>query len=177
VCHTSCIIPRMTVHYELTVDDFREGLRLFRRKGKLTLLVVGWIVLLTGLLVVLPVMAAFSGHDMAFTFKSLFPLALFVIIACTAFWLGPHFAARRQFNTSPSSKGPIDLEVSDSGLHFRSPTTDSKMSWQNFARVLESKSMFLLFTSVQAFLVVPKRAFTAEQLNEFRARIPKGIQR
>ena len=42
------------------------------------------------------------------------------------------------------------------------------MEWTNFIRYLESKTLFLLYTSPACFNIVPKRALTPSETESFR---------
>jgi hypothetical protein len=53
-------------------------------------------------------------------------------------------------------------------LHFVSVVEDSKVSWSAFAEWAEGHAVFALFVAPNASIPIPKRAFTAAQLPEFR---------
>src|SRR5215813_3230913 len=162
----------MTIHYELTKDDFRRALLLHRRKNKRFSLTVILLVLFTILGVVLPILAMRDeDHDL---FLTVLPIVI-AIVFWMSFFVAPRTSAKKQFGSSPSSQGRIDMEVSESGIHFRSANAESTAKWQTFVRCLEDKWVLMLMSSAVMFVVIPKRAFTPEQLNEFRSYIPETI--
>ncbi len=61
------------------------------------------------------------------------------------------------------------------GVHLRWSGGTSDLECNNFTRQLEDKNQFLLYTSPILFTVVPKRAFTAEQLSEFRTIVAQNV--
>jgi hypothetical protein len=60
-----------------------------------------------------------------------------------------------------------EFAAGPSGVSYRSPTAHSEVSWQRFSRIRETGAFFFLDSSVSS-LYVPKRAFSPEQLSEFR---------
>jgi hypothetical protein len=98
-------------------------------------------------------------------------LALLLIFVPATRWLN----ARRQFRSAPSAQAPITMTVSDEGVAFRSQYTDSKVAWSLFVRWLDGKSVFALLQSNVVFNVIPKRAFSPDQLAEFREILRRKI--
>lgn len=101
-------------------------------------------------------------------FRNLIPLYILFILWSLIFWVSPYLSARSQFRGSRSAKAPITLDVTDAGLHFRSQHTDSKVDWSAYVRWLEERTIFALFPNPRIFIVIPKRAFTIDQVSEFR---------
>ena len=89
-------------------------------------------------------------------------------------WARPRLNARRRA-VMPLTQAPLTLDVSDDGLHFLSPLEDSQLSWRAFGGWAEGNAVFALFPSVGTTLPIPKRAFTAEQLDEFREILRRNV--
>ncbi len=165
----------MEVNYQLTVEDFRRGIKAYRTRTPLLRWLVRFgvgftvLVLATGL--ILLVLAPHSD-----TFRNLIPLYVVFILWNIIFWASPYRSARTQFRGSPNAKGSIRLEVSDAGLHFRSEHVDSKVGWSAYAKWLEEGAIFALFPNPKLFIVIPKRAFTADQTNEFRELLRQHVK-
>jgi hypothetical protein len=70
----------------------------------------------------------------------------------------------------------ITLAVEESGLRLRSQHTDSIATWSSFVMWSEGKSVFAIMTSPAAYLAVPKRALSAEQLIQFRELLRSKIR-
>jgi len=49
------------------------------------------------------------------------------------------------------------------------------MKWDNFVRFLESDDIFVLFHSDLIFNILPKRAFTTDEVDRFRELILRKI--
>jgi hypothetical protein len=64
----------------------------------------------------------------------------------------------------------LEIEATEHGLAFMSPTMDCRYQWQAFTRFLETRSLFLIFSGGQeAEAMIPKRSFgDAEEIAEFR---------
>jgi hypothetical protein len=71
------------------------------------------------------------------------------------------FAAGTEFAAGPD------------GILYRSPTGRSELAWRTFTRIRETPALFFLETGVSV-LFVPKRAFTPEQLSDFRRLIAEA---
>jgi len=163
------------VTYQLTADDFRRAISAhrtsspFRRWSFRVGLSFVSFVLVTG--VVLLIVAPHSN-----AFRNLLPLYALFILWVAMLWVSPILSARSQFRGSPSARGPITLEVTGAGLHFRSPFTDSRTDWSAYVKWVEEKAIFALFPNPKVFIVIPKRAFTLDQLGEFRELVRQRVK-
>jgi hypothetical protein len=160
----------MEVTFELTVDDFYDGLKACRRKT----IVAGWALPLgTAALTLLVIYLIFQSlaSSRAAPFKDLIPLVMicvFCLIVSIVVPLWRRSAVRKQFEGNPSTKGLITLAVSESEIRLRSHHTDSSATWSSFVMWSEGKSVFAIMVSPVIYYVVPKRAFSADQLIEFQ---------
>jgi hypothetical protein len=167
----------MRVTYELTADDYRHALIACRNRNFLT----RWAVVLLGLFCALwaaiQVYLLIATPDQSWLRWSL-PLTLWAV-ACLVYiqWGAPRLNARRQFRGTPSAKGPIELDVQDSGLQFRSEGTNGLVSWKHYLKWIEDEFVFVLFRSPLIFVLIPKRAFDAAQLLVFRQTLREKIVR
>ena len=59
------------------------------------------------------------------------------------------------------------MTLDESGIHWRWTTGQADVEWTNFIRFLESKTVFLLYTSPACFNVVPKRASLPDKQSRF----------
>jgi hypothetical protein len=67
------------------------------------------------------------------------------------------------------------MTVSGSEIHFRSQHFDSHIAWSMFISWTEGKSLFLLFPQPHLYAIIPKRAFSKDQLAEFREILRRNI--
>lgn len=164
----------MQVTYQLTPEDFYQGCLAWRAQRKwqkwtrwIAYFVVG-AALLTSLLALL------LNRRAATT-----PAAL-AGIAFGAVWFafmlfGPRFSSRRQFRNHPTAQSPITMEASEAGLEIHSAHTDSKVAWSAYVGWGESKSVFVIMPQPRIYIVIPKRAFSEEQVEEFREMLRRNI--
>ena len=162
----------MEVTFELTADDFYDAMKACRRKTVVAPWALPAITVAFGLLVTY---LLFHGSP----FKNLIPLVLACMFGLIVSILAPlsrHSAARRQFQCNPSTKGLITLTVSESGINLRSQHTDSTAAWSSFVLWCEGKSVFAMMMSPVIFYALPKRAFSTDQLIEFRELLRLNIR-
>lgn len=167
--------PGVEVTYQLTVDDFRQAMKAYRKKNVLLRwgfrFGVAFVGLVIGSGVAFLVLAPHSN-----AFQNLFPLIALCILWLFMLWVSPYLSARSQFRGSPSAKAPTTLEASESGLYFRSQVFDSKLAWPAFAGSVEEKTVFAVFTNPRIFIPIPKRAFSSDQLITFRDMLREKIR-
>jgi len=102
------------------------------------------------------------------------------ILAFVALWFAfvritPKMSSRRQFQSNPSAQSPMTIEVSDLGFALNSSYADSKLSWSAFVAWAEGKLVFALLPQPRIYFPIPKRAFTTEQLDEFREILRRNV--
>jgi hypothetical protein len=99
----------------------------------------------------------------------------FGIVWFAYMFAAPRFFSRRQFRNNPTARSPIVLDASEPGLEIRTAHSDSKMSWPAFVDWGESKSVFIILPQPRTYVPIPKRAFSDEQLSEFRELLRRNI--
>ena len=78
--------------------------------------------------------------------------------------LSAKFAFRRDF----AGQGKVEVITSESGIQFLSEKGTSTCNWVSLLRYAETKHLFLLYPQSNIFNVIPKRAFTPEDVQAFR---------
>lgn len=109
-------------------------------------------------------------------FRNRVPLYVLFILWTLLYWGSPYLSARSQFRGSRAAKAPITLDITDTGLQFRSQHVDSKVDWTAYVKWLEQKTIFALFSNPKIFVVIPKRAFTVDQVSEFRELLRQHVK-
>jgi hypothetical protein len=89
--------------------------------------------------------------------------------------LGPRFFSRRQFQNNPTVQSPITLSASEQGLEFHSQHTDARIAWSAYVAWAEAKSVFIIMPQPRIYSTIPKRAFGADQIGEFREMLRDNI--
>ena len=77
--------------------------------------------------------------------------------------------------TIAASQHDFTTDISEDGILITMPTAESRMKWDNFVRFLESDDIFVLFHSDLIFNILPKRAFTTDEVDRFRELILRKI--
>lgn len=159
------------VTYELCSADYRDVFVAYRKasffRRWLQRIIVSLATLILGLEIALFIIDQ-SNPNVHNAYLNLRPLAVLAVLWLLVFLVFPHFNARKQFQNSPSSQGTIRLEADDKGIHVISAITDTKTEWTAYVRWLEGSEVFAVMSSPVVFMVIPKRAFTPEQLTLFR---------
>lgn len=62
------------------------------------------------------------------------------------------------FRRNPKFAEPYDITFEESGIHFQTPSIDSRIAWSHFADVAESSRVFLLVSGKAMYSVIPKWA-------------------
>jgi YcxB-like protein len=165
----------MEVSYQLEVEDFRQGILAYRKKSAF----LRWGIRLGAAFAIFLIclgIVLLALRPQSSTFLNLRPLFVLCVFWLILLWGSPYLSARQQLRGYPSAKAPIKLEVSDSGLHFQSEYADSRLSWPSFVTWVEEKTVFALFTNRRLFIPIPRRAFSVEQLVQFREMLRGKIQ-
>ncbi len=89
------------------------------------------------------------------------------------FWLGyPTILLpakfKREFKKNPNFPRACLLHVDDDSLRTSSDVSTSETKWVAFTKFRETPNVFLIYFGRNIFRVIPKRAFAAPQLEEFR---------
>jgi hypothetical protein len=163
----------MQITYQLTPEDYRNGLmawrnlRPWRRWGMLALAV--WMcVIFLGSIVQL---FAAPVH-----FVTVLAGIGFSVVVLVLIWAGPSLSARKQFRNTPTAHSPVTIDASDLGLHIQSVHAESQVAWSAYMAWGEYKSVFVILPQARIYVPIPKRAFTAEQLVEFRELLSRNIR-
>ena len=166
----------MQFNYQLTPEDFYQGLLAWRSQRawqKWLLRVVSVVLVVTFLTCVLWLLLdrrrATTPIDVAGI--------VFSVVSAAAIWAGPRFSSRRQFKNNPTAQSPITMIASDAGLEVQTGHAHSKIAWSAYVAWGESDSVFVIMPQPRMYVPIPKRAFTDEQVGEFRALLQRNIRK
>jgi len=70
----------------------------------------------------------------------------------------------------------MTIEATGAGLEIHSVHADSKVAWSAYMAWGENKTVFVILPQPRIYVPIPKRAFTPEQLNEFRELLRRNIK-
>lgn len=161
----------MQIQYQRTLEDYKEvlgaqGVKPLRRR--VLLVVVGCLLYVLGAFVLVS-LGLTEGRAFAFML-----LAWFVV--CLAFFTIRPLWIRRDFRGHPNFSRPQTVQVDESGVSFESAIGKSETKWGAYIRSRETQNLFLLYLGARLVEAVPKRAFSIEQLDEFRELTQRKIQ-
>lgn len=164
----------MQVTYQLTPDDVHQGFLAWRRRGKWQQWMRWFAYLIVGLAVIISLTLLLVDRSAATT-----PTASAGITFCVVWFAymlsAPRLSSRRQFRSNPMVQSAITLEVTEQGLEFQNAHVHSKVAWSAYVAWGEVKTVFVLMPQPRTYITIPKRAFTEEQVSEFRELLRRNI--
>jgi hypothetical protein len=159
----------MEITFELQKDDLREGYALYLKEPY---------VLNRGLAYFLIVVLFVCGAGMILItenwFWGLLPVgaaAVYII----RFAMLPNQLASRLYSRLSKANSPVTLAITEEGISSHTPTADTRRKWADYNGWRESQNVFAVMHSGTQFSSIPKRAFTPEQLAEFRELLARKI--
>ena len=166
----------MYITYRVSRREYLDAMRLFlaRRTPRYRALLRTLLPWMGGILILVEIIVAIvvPNRDLV----SLIPGSLlgFYFVYC-GFALPLHF--RRTYERNVMFKHDFSADISEDGIHITTATLATQYKWSNFARFVESDSLFLLYTSGQQnFVALPKRAFAATDISSVRELLQRQIQ-
>ena len=156
----------MELTYELTQKDFYDSFLAHRKRSVLS----KWSFrVLFASIFLLPTIGLLTlATDHQAKVGGVVPLFVLAAFWAVLIWGAPWWSARTQFQQQPAAQGPRTMTLDGSGIHWRWKGGQADVEWTNFIRFLESKTVFLLYTSPACFNIVPKRAFAPSETESFR---------
>lgn len=164
----------LEITYHLTQDDYRHGWMTWRtgtswRKWNYRVSVAVMIVLfLAGILLY------FRGPTLESKYFSIFALGM-PAVWFLFLWLAPRIQARRQYRRMPAAQASTTLMISDSEMHVQSQHYDSRVRWSAYVGWAEGEAVFVLFPQPRVYVPIPKRAFSSEQIGQFREILQRNV--
>jgi YcxB-like protein len=152
---------------EVGADDLRQALARLPGRQRLWL----W----PGLLVVFTVLRGVVDPE---SFDSSVVLALAVpsviVVALMSYFV---VAGRRAWVKQALANigGPTSFRFDDFGFSSESKLRQHRLAWTALARATETPESFLIYTSPQTLLIVPKRAFSAADVTALQSLLPERI--
>lgn len=165
----------MQVTYQLTQEDFYQGHLGWRSRRKWQQWVrwIAYFVVACSSLISLFLLVVDRSAETT-------PFAVFSVVLGVLWFaymlLAPRLSTRRQFRNYPLAQSQITLHTSEQGLAFHNPHAESRIAWSAYVGWGEAKSVFVIMPQPRAYVAIPKRAFTAEQLSEFRELLRRNIK-
>jgi hypothetical protein len=163
----------MEISYQLTEDDYRQGYQAFRRRTTSS----QWFIRVAYACLILALAAAIFvsifGPDRSFPNLAL--LWGLVTFWTYCLWYVPRRVARKMIAGSPTASLLHTADVSEDGLHFRTPASDSRLTWSAITGWAEADRVFALSPSPVSFFPIPKRAMSNDQQDQLRTLLRQKV--
>jgi hypothetical protein len=113
----------------------------------------------------------YADHTLGFTLVCLSLLFLLLIVGVTS------LSFRRAYRRNSRMFGLRTITISDTGFISDNPLGRTETTWNMYEKFRETKTLFLLYQSVDLIGILPKRAFaTAAELEHFRALLTSKVR-
>jgi hypothetical protein len=159
------------VTFQQTADDYRHGLLVGRDLRPWARWAIRFLAAFMALVFLISMFQSVNGG-----FAGAIPGFVLSIAFLVWMWVGPSLSAGRQFRNTPAAHDPMTIDATDAGLEIHSVHTDSKVAWSAYMAWGEDKTVFAILPQPRIYVPIPKRAFTAEQLSEFRELLRRNIK-
>lgn len=148
------------LHFEYTEADYQEFLLnyFWKNQSRLYLLML--------LLVLAVLLFTFKGNFLssAFLISCLLPVAMMV-----ALWWGiMRFSGRRSFKMNLQMQEPRSGQIDPDKITIAGQTFSSDFLWAGVQNVEETRNLFLVYNSRASAVMLPKRAFSQNQILDFK---------
>ncbi len=164
----------MQFTFQLTAEDYRDGAIAWRNIRPWRRWIVNAVYIVGSIAIVVSMIRIFRELSTS-TLAMLGAVLGFLVFWLAIMWAAPRLSARRQFRNTPTAHTPVTIDASDTGLHIQSVHADSKAAWSAYLAWCEYKSVFVILPQRRIYVPIPKRAFTPEQLVEFRELLGRNI--
>jgi hypothetical protein len=164
----------MTVEYQLTPEELLEAMQSHYRKS---VRLVQCLILLMGgggILMAMPQLT--TGYtSVPQVLATVIPYGLLMVFA----FVVP--SVHRTINLQSIRKSlkhlcaPTSMRLNQDGLNLALQESETRYAWKGMKRWQESSQTIMLYPQSVSLVVVPKRSFTPEQLDEFRTLLSEKI--
>jgi|SRR5580658_448407 hypothetical protein len=167
----------MEIQYQRTFSDYEEALTAQRVKSrplKIAFTIAFLLILFLGVFLLVSLGLTLAAGTVAM-FVGSFILAK-ILSVTSALWRKRWI--KRDFHLHPNFARPVRVGIDEAGLHSESEVWSERTKWDSYVKHGETKNLFLLYLGARSVEVLPKRAFSTEQAEEFRrlvrAKFPDG---
>ena len=160
----------MNITYQLTQEEYQQAVNLHHKKGKRALILAIYITLATIIIVI--------GTDFSNTREIITNiLAAFFSISFYMLFVRmiSAYQARSVFQKSTTLPYEITLHISGKGIKLDKSKNNASIPWSAFMKSKSDGKFYLLYTNPRRFNVIPVRAMSEIQKEEFDAYLKKYI--
>jgi hypothetical protein len=156
----------MEVSYRCNTDDYAEAQHSYAKK--------------TAVFRICLVLAAICALGALYlvVYIDIFEAALLGLVA--GLWTLPRllypWRIRRDFNRHPNLSRVYKLKVDTKGLNMNSETSQLRTLWAGYTGFRETANLFLIFSGARMFIIIPKRAFTPGEMEDFQNLLQNNLR-
>lgn len=155
--------PEIEINFRYTEADFLEFLKDYFLRNRSQL----YVILGASALIVL----AFTNRSNLFSVQYLLSVLLPIgMIAALWFWM-LQYSGRRSFRMTPQMQEARSCTIGNEHIQMTGETFSSRFEWSGVQQVVETKHLFLLYSSPANALILPKRAFSEAERAGFVERV------
>lgn len=119
------------------------------------------------------IMNGFNFESVDFWLKSLLFYGIGLIVLCGYFVLLIYFASKKVYTPNKQYYENMELVIDDKGIHQYSNGAESGLTYDQIFKSSETRRVFIILVGPRQGLLIPKKGFTLEELEEIRKRIKK----
>lgn len=154
-------MQQIELKFQYSEADYQEFVRdyYWKNRGR------WWILLAIALLVIIVI----SRGDMFDTPVNIFSVLIPLIFLAGFWWLIFRFIGKRTFGMMPHMQEQLQCGINEEELQLRGETFSSEFKWVGVQRIKETKNLFLVYNSNVSAVMLPKRAFSDQDVSLFRS--------
>ena len=160
----------MNITYQLTQDEYLQAVNLHHKKGRRAVTLAIYITLATMIVIV---GTDFSNNREIITniIAAIFSISFYLLFVriLTA------YQAKSVYQKSATLAHEITLHISGKGIKLDKNSNDISIPWSAFNKYKNDEQFYLLYTNPRRFNVIPIRALSEKQKEEFDAYLEKYI--
>jgi len=148
----------MNISYTLTQNEFTEALKLHHKSKNLLV----WTVVGTLLAIYLPFSTDFDSSSSIVTqaITALVAFGLYIFLRK----LMHTYVHKKPYQDTKRLSSEVTVDITEAGLHIKDLDNDTLIDWNDVSRWGHEEDFTMVYTSINAFHIIPTRAMDASQI-------------
>jgi len=161
----------LKVYFQCTAAEYAEAVSAhYDNKSIGYYFFIGVVVCLFAIFIVHGLLTRSLPYSVPFLF-----VLVFVLVWLLLRFVFRPFYLKRDFRRHPNLAREQVLKMDEAGLRVKTDAFQVENSWSSYTKWRETSNFFLLYLGARQFEIVPKRAFSAPQLDEFRELLRRKV--
>ncbi len=145
--------------FSYTQDEFVKAERRYLfASGTIT----GPSVVIIAVILVFSVLYCFLSSFSVFSVVLLIAALLVLMLGCVVYFYIPE----KKFQMNSKYHEEYELTFSEEGIHFKTPSIDSRLEWDIYSELWENDKFYFLIQAKQIYTIIPRRAFSGQAEEE-----------